>query len=50
MRKSEAAALLIGVGGGTQMVNYRVRGNYFMVDRLFDKGVLVAASDGSRTG
>jgi type IV secretion system protein TrbG len=42
MRSSEAPALLIAAGGGTQMVNYRVRGNYFVVDRLFAKGELLA--------
>ena len=42
MKSSEAPALLIAAGGGTQMVNYRVRGNYFVVDRLFAKGVLLA--------
>ena len=42
MKSSEAPALLIAAGGGTQMVNYRVRGSYFVVDRLFEKGVLLA--------
>jgi type IV secretion system protein VirB9 len=42
MKTTEAPALLIGAGGGTQMVNYRVHGNYLVVDRLFDKGVLLA--------
>ena len=51
MKSSEAPALLIAAGGGTQMVNYRVRGSYFVVDRLFEKGVLLAgrrAAAGSR--
>ena len=38
MKTSDAPALLIAAGGGTQMVNYRVRGSYFVVDRLFEKG------------
>jgi P-type conjugative transfer protein TrbG len=42
MQSSAAPALLIAAGGGTQMVNYRVRGSYFVVDRLFEKGVLLA--------
>jgi len=42
MKTKEAPALLIAAAGGTQMVNYRVRGSYFVVDRLFDKGVLLA--------
>ena len=42
MKSSDAPALLIAAGGGTQMVNYRVRGSYFVVDRLFEKGVLLA--------
>jgi len=42
MRSAAAPALLIAAAGGTQMVNYRVRGGYYVVDRLFDQAVLVA--------
>ncbi len=42
MKTSEAPALLIDAGGGTQMVNYRVEGNYYVVDRLFNQAILVA--------
>jgi len=42
MKASEAPALLIAAGGGTQMVNYRVDGNYYIVDRLFNQAELVA--------
>ena len=42
MRASEAPALLIGAAGGAQMVNYRVRGDYYVVDRLFERAALVA--------
>ena len=42
MKTSEAPALLIAAGGGTQMVNYRVEGNYYVVDRLFNQAVLVS--------
>jgi type IV secretion system protein TrbG len=42
MKTSEAPALLIAAGGGTQMVNYRVEGNYYVVDRLFNQAILVS--------
>ena len=42
MKSSEAPALLINAGIGTQMANYRVAGNYYVVDRLFSDAVLVA--------
>jgi len=42
MKSSEAPALLISAGSGTQMVNYRVRGNYYVVDRLFNEAILVS--------
>jgi P-type conjugative transfer protein TrbG len=42
MKTSEAPALLIAAGNGTQMVNYRVEGNYYVVDRLFNQAVLVS--------
>jgi type IV secretion system protein VirB9 len=42
MKTSDAPALLIAAGGGTQMVNYRVEGNYYVVDRLFNEAVLVS--------
>jgi type IV secretion system protein VirB9 len=42
MKTSEAPALLINAGGGTQMVNYRVTGNYYVVDRLFTAAILVS--------
>jgi type IV secretion system protein TrbG len=42
MKSSEAPALLISAGGGTQMVNYRLAGDYFVVDRLFDQALLVS--------
>jgi len=35
-------ALLINAGSGTQMVNYRVKGNYYVVDRLFSDAILIA--------
>ena len=42
MKTSEAPALLINAGSGTQMVNYRVEGNYYVVDRLFTDAILVS--------
>jgi len=42
MKTSDAPALLVGAADGNQMVNYRVRGNYYVVDRLFESAVLVA--------
>lgn len=42
MKSSEAPALLIDAGDGTQMVNYRVDGNYYVVDRLVSEAVLVS--------
>jgi type IV secretion system protein VirB9 len=46
MKTSEAPALLIAAGSGTQMVNYRVEGDYYGGDRLFER----AAWGASRTG
>jgi len=42
MKSSEAPALLVNAGSGTQMVNYRVKGNYYVVDRLFTDAILVS--------
>ncbi len=42
MKSADAPALLIAASSGIQMVNYRVRGNYYVVDRLFDNAVMVA--------
>jgi P-type conjugative transfer protein TrbG len=42
MKASDAPALLIAASGGTQMVNYRVKGNYYVVDRLFNQAILVS--------
>ena len=37
LRTTEAPALFIrSAEGKTQLVNYRVKGNYYIVDRLFD--------------
>ena len=41
-KSSEAPALMIAAGDGSEMVNYRVRGDYYVVDKLFDQAVLVS--------
>jgi type IV secretion system protein VirB9 len=36
LRQSEAPPLfVVGAGGDSQLVNYRLRGSYYVVDRLF---------------
>ena len=42
MKSSEAPALLVNAGSGTQMVNYRVKGYYYVVDRLVTGAILVS--------
>src|SRR6202795_5250410 len=42
MKSSEAPALLVNAGSGTQMGNYRVKGNYYVVDRLVTDAILVS--------
>ena len=43
MKTSEAPALLVAAGGGTQMINYRVSGeDTYVTDRLFERAVLVS--------
>ena len=43
MSTNDAPALLIASSGGTQMVNYRVvDGDCYVVDRLFDKAILLS--------
>ena len=42
MKTSEAPALMIAAAGGSQMVNYRVSGDYYIVDRLFERALLVS--------
>jgi type IV secretory pathway VirB9-like protein len=33
---------MVAAGDGNEMVNYRVRGDYYIVDKLFDQAVLVS--------
>lgn len=42
MKSSDAPALLVNAGSGTQMVNYRVKGNYYVIDQLFSDAILVS--------
>ena len=43
MKTTDAPALMVKAGSGTQMINYRLSGNdTYVTDRLFDKAVLVA--------
>jgi type IV secretion system protein VirB9 len=42
MKSSEAPALLVNAGSGTQMVNYWVKGDYYVVDRLLTDAILVS--------
>ena len=43
MAVTEAPALLVKTGSSTgQLVNYRVKNNYYVVDRLFSEALLVA--------
>jgi len=42
MKSNAAPALLIASGDGTQMANYRVESNYYVVDRLFNNAILVS--------
>lgn len=46
MRTAEAPILLLyDKGGKPQVVNYRVKDLYYIVDKLFDKAMLVAGTD-----
>jgi type IV secretory pathway VirB9-like protein len=42
MKSNEAPALvLIDNAGKSALVNYRVRGSYYIVDKLFDRAALI---------
>jgi type IV secretion system protein VirB9 len=45
MKVTEAPALFVKEGSREKLVNYRVDGNIYIVDRLFDVGVLVIGQD-----
>jgi P-type conjugative transfer protein TrbG len=46
LKSSEAPALFVlSSHGNTQLVNYRVLGDYYIVDRLFDEAQLIVGED-----
>ncbi|MFC3110925.1 P-type conjugative transfer protein TrbG [Undibacterium arcticum] len=50
MRSAEAPILLLyDNAGNPSVVNYRVKDLYYIVDKLFDKAVLIAGADKSQT-
>ena len=48
-KSSEAPALLVAAGDGNEMVNYRVRGDYYVVDKLSTRRCWFRTSVASRT-
>ena len=47
MKKTEAPAFyLLDEKGDTQLVNYRVKGDYYMIDKLFDRAQIVLGPQG----
>jgi len=42
MKATDAPALLVAGPAGDGLANYRIAGNYYIVDRLFDQAVLLA--------
>lgn len=45
MKNTEAPALFIKDGDDLNLVNYRVKGDYYVVDRLFDVAELRSGKD-----
>lgn len=49
MQSSEAPALvLVDTNGNSSLVNYRVRGEYFVIDRQFQKAALIIGTGGDQ--
>lgn len=49
MKSSEAPALLLlDKSNKPELVNYRLKDNYYVVDKLFDKAMLVIGAEGSQ--
>ena len=49
MKAAEAPALLVATpSGDNALVNYRIAGSYYVIDRLFDQAVLLAGVGSSR--
>ena len=41
LHAGEAPALLVNTASGDALVNYRIRGDYYVVDKLFNQAVLI---------
>ena len=48
MKADEAPALMVSTGDGDTLVNYRVKGRFYVVDKLFDEAYLVAGTGWSQ--
>jgi type IV secretion system protein VirB9 len=48
MKADEAPALMVSTSDGETLVNYRVKGRFYVVDKLFDEAYLVAGTGWSR--
>lgn len=48
MRSTEAPALFVLRNGENALVNYRVRGDYYVVDKLFDRAAMVVGVGGDQ--
>ena len=49
MKQTEAPSLLVLNGDQEVMVNYRLQGDRFIVDQLFDKAILIAGVGSKQT-
>ena len=49
MRQTEAPSLLVMTNEGEALVNYRLQGDRFIVDQLFDKAMLIAGVGSKQT-
>ena len=49
MRQTEAPSLLVINAEGEALVNYRLQGDRFIVDQLFDKAMLIAGVGSKQT-
>ena len=46
---SDAPSLMVASNGENALVNYQVKGRYYLVDRLFEQAVLVSGTGAERT-
>ena len=49
MRQTEAPSLLVMNNDGEALVNYRLQGDRFIVDQLFEKAMLIAGVGSKQT-